>query len=179
MDEEKQQEVPVEVTEQQPQLEEQTEQAAQEAPEAEGPDWKALARKWEERAKANKDAADAYEALKASSKADLDAANARARELEAELAGIKAAAERAEAVRQAAKAAGVDEAVLSRMSGDTVEEIADNARLLAEAAPRRAYPAVSDGGAPARAQGMTLAQIQAIKDPAARVMARAQNPDAR
>lgn len=178
MDEEKQ-DAPEQAPEQQPQAAEPPAQDAQEPPEPEGPDWKALARKWEERAKANKDAADAYEALKASSKADLDAANARARELEAELAGIKAAAERAEAVRQAAKAAGVDEAVLSRMSGDTAEEIADNARLLAEAAPRRAYPAVSDGGAPARAQGMTLAQIQEIKDPAARVMARAQNPDAR
>ena len=137
-------------------------------------DWKKHSRDWEERSKANLARAEAAEADKAAMQADLEAARA-------ELAALQASNTRAEAVRSAAKAANVDEAVLGRMTGETPEEIAENARILAAATQPASpsYPSVSDGGAGGQTYGMTLAQINAIKDPTERVMARAQYPNAR
>lgn len=133
-------------------------------------DWKATSRKWEKQSKENKEALDA---LEASSKAAIEA-------LQKEIADLKASNARADAIRSAAKAANVDEEVLSRMKGDTPEEIAENARILAAATPKASnYPPISDGGAGGQAYGMTLEQINQIKDPMARVMARAQYPNAK
>lgn len=137
-------------------------------------DWKKHSREWEERSKANLARAEQAEASNAAIQADLDAARA-------ELAALQASNTRAEAVRTAAKAANVNEDVLSRMSGDSAEEIAENARILAAATVQQSgpsYPSVPDNGAGSGSYGMTLEQINAIKDPTERVMMRAKYPNA-
>lgn len=137
-------------------------------------DWKRHSRDWEERSKTNLARAEAAEAEKAALQADLEAAKA-------ELAALQASNTRAEAVRSAAKAANVSEEVLARMSGESAEEIAENARILAAATQQGtpSYPSVPDNGANGNAYGMTLEQINAIKDPTERVMARAKYPNAK
>lgn len=136
--------------------------------------WKGRSRLWEERSKANLARAEAAEAEKETLQADLEAARA-------ELAALQASNTRAEAVRSAAKAANVSEDVLARMSGESAEEIAENARILAVATQQGtpSYPSVPDNGANGNAYGMTLEQINAIKDPTERVMARAKYPNAK
>ena len=112
-------------------------------------DWKKHSRDWEERSKTNLARAEKAEGEKAAIEAELEAAKS-------ELATLKASNERAEAVRSAAKAANVDEGVLSRMTGETPEEIAENARILAAATRQTgsaSYPSVSDNGAGGNAYG--------------------------
>ena len=139
--------------------------------------WKQMSRMWEERSKANESAA--------------SQANAALAE-----------ANRQIAVMQTAEAAGVSADILGKMSGTTPEEIAANAALLAQAMAPAAqqdpngaaaqqqsptpaaqppaatqpnpYPDVPDFGASA-AHGTTKDEIEKIKDPTARVMARAGN----
>lgn len=138
-------------------------------------DWKKHSRDWEERSKTNLARAEALEEEKKTLQADLESARN-------ELAALQASNTRAEAVRNAAKAANVSEDVLSRMSGDSAEEIAENARILAAATQQQggsSYPSVPDNGAGSAAYGMTLEQINAIKDPTERVMARAKYPNAK
>lgn len=136
--------------------------------------WKGRSRLWEERSKTNLARAEAAEAEKETLQADLEA-------VRAELAALQASNTRAEAVRNAAKAANVDEAVLSRMTGESAEEIAENARILAAATQQGtpSYPSVPDNGANGNTYGMTLEQINAIKNPTERVMARAKYPNAK
>ena len=83
---------------------------------------------------------------------------------------LAAQMERREAIDRAAAEYKVDASMLARMAGD-VEE---NARFLAEKeanAPK--YPNVEDGGE-STARGMTEDEIDAIKNPAERVRARAE-----
>lgn len=100
-------------------------------PQGDGTDWKAEARKWEDRAKANKKAQKAAEDELAA-KSDYDA-------IKAELDALKNERARAEAVRKAAEEHGVDADLLSRMEGDVDE----NAKYLAS---RPMYQAVHDSG---------------------------------
>ena len=95
-------------------------------------DWKAEARKWEDRAKANRKAQEAAEEALAAHKGEYESTKA-------ELDALKAEKARAEAVRTAAKEHGVDADLLARMEGD-VEE---NAKFLAS---RPKYQAVHDAG---------------------------------
>jgi hypothetical protein len=97
-------------------------QAAAE-PHGEGTDWKAEARKWEGRAKANKAKADQWDAQEEANKTELEKALARAERLKAELDGVKAEQARAAEVEKAAREHGVSAALLSRMSGDVAEGI--------------------------------------------------------
>ena len=62
----------------------------------EGTDWKAMARKWEKQAKANKEKADAYDKLQEEAKSDLQKATERAEKAERELGEANAARELAE-----------------------------------------------------------------------------------
>ena len=104
--------------------------------------WKAEARKWEERAKANKAKADQWDAQEEAGKTELQKATERADKLKAELDGIRAAEKLKAEVADAAERHGVDADLLSRMSGD-VEE---NAKFLSERFPKRSYPQTRDRG---------------------------------
>lgn len=170
-----------------------TESKQGEQAEPQGTDWKAMARKHEDRAKANKKDLDAAiaerDALKAeleelrSSKSTADEANAQEAdktakqiaELRAELKSLKAEKARSEKVRAAAKAAGVDPDVLIRMTGDSDEEIAANVDLLKRSSKRK-WPVVPDEGEQ-KAPRPSKAEILAMKNPKERRRAIAENLD--
>lgn len=140
-------------------------------------DWKAEARKWEERAKANKAAVDELDKIKESQMTDLQKAQKRAEEAERKAQAIEAKQQRAASVKEAAKIAVVDEDILSMMAGDTPEEIAANAATLkAKISAMPVYPNVPDSGA-SSTPTMTKEEIDKIKDPAKRVMERAKHID--
>ena len=79
-----------------------------------------------------------------------------------------AAASRELAVLKAAATANVDPALLAKMTGDTPEEIAANASMLAESIKAsQAYPPTVDNGSQ-RQRPMTLSDIDSIEDGAQR-----------
>ncbi len=108
-------------------------------------DWKAEARKWEERAKANKAKADQWDAQEEANKTELQKANELAEKYKKQLDGIAAEKKRAESVKAAAEKYKVDADMLSRMGGDVDE----NAKWLSEHAgnkPASRYPQTRDNG---------------------------------
>lgn len=137
----------------------------------------AQSRKWEERAKANKAKADKADQMEEASKTDaekLSDAVKRAEKAESKLREYEAKAERDGIVREVAEAKGVDRELLSRMSGDDRESVEANADWLKaklESIPK--YPTVDDNGG--KTPPVTIEQIEAIKDPAQRIKARAQH----
>lgn len=161
------------------------------APQGDGTDWKAEARKWEGRAKASNERLKGFEGLDVD---DLKAKAARLEELESanksELERISEQATQAQQsaadwqakferlqterqheldVRRAASEYGVDADVLMRMGGDVDE----NAQFLKDKeAARPKFGDMRDGGEQ-RPQGRTLDEIRAIRDPQERIRARA------
>lgn len=159
--------------------------AAQPAPAELERDWKAeyekvlaQSRKWEQRAKENKDAAKRLAELEDSTKTDAERladANKRAESAEARLAEYERRAERAAVVAEIAAEKGVDSEWLARMAGDTREEVEANADFIAgRLAGAPVYPSVADNGGK-MAVGITREQIEAIKDPKERVQMRAKH----
>lgn len=159
--------------------------AAQPAPAEPERDWKAeyekvlaQSRKWEQRAKENKDAAAKLTELEDASKTDAERladATKRAEKAEAALAEYERRAERAALVAEVAAAKGVDAEWLGRMAGDGREAIEANADYIASklsGAP--IYPSVPDNGG-SKAAPITREQIDAIKDPTERLRTRAQH----
>lgn len=108
-----------------------------------GTDWKAEARKWEERAKANKAKADQWDAQEEANKTELQRASEQLAKYKAELDGIKAEKARAAEVAKAAERHGVSAELLARMEGD----VEDNAKFLADmGGSSRLYPQTRDMG---------------------------------
>ena len=131
-------------------------------------------RKWEGRSKANAEKAKQYDAL-AQQTADAQAAADEAKANAAKLQGELDAANRSLAVSRIAAERGVDAEILAAMSAEDEDGIAANAdKLAASYAARNLYPSVTDGGANA-APAITPDSIESIKDPLARVMARAEH----
>ena len=131
-------------------------------------------RKWETRSKANADKAKQYDAL-AKQQADAQAAADEAKADAAKLKDELAAANRSLAVSRIAAEKGVDAEILAVMSAEDEDGITANAdKLAASYAARNLYPSVTDGGANA-APAITADSIEQIKDPLARVMARAEH----
>lgn len=90
------------------------EKAAGAATEAQsGTDWKAEARKWEQRAKENKAAADELAALKAEQMTEAEKAAAHLAEVEGELAALRAETQRQADAAEVAKATGTPAALLA------------------------------------------------------------------
>lgn len=93
-----------------------SEQAAADEPHGEQQkhetDWKAEARKWEQRAKENKAAADELEQLKQAQMTEQQKAEQRAEKAETELAQLRAEKQHAEDVREVADATGAPIALL-------------------------------------------------------------------
>ena len=98
-------------------------------------DWKAMARKWEQRSKENAEKAKAYGELQEESKTELQKAKEAAEKAKAELDGLKAKAKLDEARRRVAKSAGVPE---SLVFGATQGEGEANAKAVAEYAKPKA-----------------------------------------
>lgn len=152
-------------------------------PQAEdGRDWRAeyegllaSSRKWERRAKDNAQKARAYDELSKTAEADAERAEQatrRAEEAEARVAEFERRDRRASLVADVAREAGVDAELLSRMTGETREDVEANAAWLAERSQGLSiYPSVTDNGQQGRQQ--EAPDISAIRDPAERVRARA------
>lgn len=131
-------------------------------------------RKWEGRAKSNADKAKQYDAL-AKQQADAQAAADEAKADAVKLKDELAVANRSLAVSRIAAEKGVDAEILAAMSAEDEDGITANAdKLAASYAARNLYPSVTDGGASA-APAITADSIEQIKDPLARVMARAEH----
>lgn len=95
-------------------------------PKAEETDWKAQARKWEERAKANKDAAEELEKLKEAQMSEQEKAAKHTKELEAKLATYEAERQQHEWRVQVAKKTGVPADLLRGSTLDEVQAHADS-----------------------------------------------------
>lgn len=166
-----------------------TEQTAPEAtPEPQGAeraetDWKAEARKWEDRAKANRRQIDeltkTLDGFKSEADKQTEAEKTAAQtieELKAQLAEAHAKAEREALVRKIAKSTGADAEILLRMLGNDEETITANAKMLLEAS-KPSWQSAPDEGAHAKAPRMSRDEILAIKSPKERLRMIAQNQD--
>ena len=139
---------------------------------------KAESRKWEERAKKNKDAASRVADLEGevdTSKSDLEKLQAQANEAMEELEKLREEKRRADAVRAIAKSVDVDEEILAMMAGSTEEEIKANADALKERMGTISkFPDVMDSGSNGGSV-VTKESIMAIKNKNERFEAIKQN----
>ena len=129
---------------------------------AENADIKAASRKWEERAKANKDAAPQLGEMAE----QLEAARKQAEETANELKAMQAAKARLDAVNQVAAETGVPAGVISAMKGSTVEELTQAAELVKQTMPL--YPGSPNEGRKPGSVGQTKQDILNIKNDRAR-----------
>lgn len=122
-----------------------------------------------------KSKAEAFDRMQEEGKSELERATSRAEKAEAELEGLRAERERDRMVQAVASETGVDASLLSKMRGDSEEDVRANAeQIRALVSPRKRYPEVSDSG-PRGSAGITREQIEKTKSPAERVRLRAQN----
>lgn len=122
--------------------------------------WKSRSRGWEKQFKELKAEADELKGAKEFATGETKRADDAEEALRA--------ANRELAVLKAAAAANVDANLLAKMQGDTPDEIAQNAQMLAEGIKAaQAYPTVVDNGNQKRGP-LTLSDIDAIQDEAQR-----------
>lgn len=114
-------------------------------------DWKAKyeemrkhARGWEEKAKANKGAADELEKLKAQNLSEQEKAIARAEKAEAELQQLKANAERADMCARVASKTKLPLEVVQTLNGEDEDSLTQQATALKKLLPN--YPNREDDG---------------------------------
>ena len=107
-----------------------------------GTDWKAEARKWEQRAKENKGAADKLKKIEESEMSAIEKAQAEAKAAKAEAESLKAEKEREAWVKAASKKTGVPAELLR---GSTEEEIEAHAESLKPYVGKNAAPVVDLG----------------------------------
>lgn len=115
-------------------------------PKAEETDWKAQARKWEERAKANKDAAEELEKLKEAQMSEQEKAAKHTKELEAKLATYEAERQQHEWCVQVAKKTGVPADLLR---GSTLDEVQAHADSIKQYLQNNQQPDQNGSGTPA------------------------------
>lgn len=138
-----------------------------------GVDWKALARKWEKQAKANKEKADKWDA-QAQAAPTVESLQQQMDELRAEADRQRESAERERARYKVSQETGVPAALIQ---GDDEEAMAASAAAVAEFAKAQAPSYPADKGAGAQHAPVSRESIEQIKDPVARVNARAQHID--
>lgn len=141
--------------------------------EPQGTDWKAQARKWEERAKANKDKADLWDAQQQAAPT-VEALQAQIDEMRQAQAQAEKAAERARTLMEVSQATGVPADLLK---GETAEELSASAQLVNDFVARKQPGYPSDKGGGSNGAAVTRESIESIKDPAARIKARAEHID--
>ena len=153
------------------------EQAEPTPVEPHGTDWKAEARKWEERSKANRaeldELAEQLKQLRGEQSKQTDAAD-RAAKAEAEVERIKAELDRTKLVNRIASETGVPASLLTGEDEAALKASADAINAFA-ASKSPAYP--SDKGSGSSTAPVTVDAIESIKDPVARIRARAEHID--
>ncbi len=114
-------------------------------------DWKAKyeemrthARDWESKAKANKDAANELEKLKAANLSEQEKAIARAEKAEAELQQLRAQAERAQMAQRVAAKTKLPLEVVQTLNGEDEDALTQQANSLKKLFPN--YPNREDDG---------------------------------
>lgn len=148
-----------------------------EAPAQDERDWKAESRKWEARAKENKEKADKYDALQESNRTDsekLKEAEKRAQEAEQFVEQAKAELERMQTMSRIADEMHVP---TSLIKGETEEEMREYAQSILDFTAHSKPSIPKDQGGSSGKVVVTKESIESIKDPVARVRARAQNPN--
>ena len=140
-----------------------------------GTDWKAESRKWEERSKANRAEIDALRAqldeIRAERAEQADASD-RAAKAEAEVERMRAEMELRDMVSRVSETKGVPASLLHGDDEDALNASAD--ALLAFAKSKApAYP--TDNGSGSAGPAVTVESIESIKDPVARIRARAEH----
>lgn len=115
-------------------------------PKAEETDWKAQARKWEERAKANKEAAEELEKLKEAQMSEQEKAAKHTKELESKLAKYEAERQQHEWCVQVAKKTGVPADLLR---GSTLDEVQAHADSIKQYLQNNQQPDQNGSGTPA------------------------------
>lgn len=140
--------------------------------EPQGTDWKAEARKWEERAKANKAKADKWDEQEAQAPT-VESLKQRLDEMEKESQRAKEEAAHTAALMQVSQETGVP---ASLIHGGTEQEMRESAQAVSDYAKQLSpgYPSDKGGSNPGGI-GMTREQIEQVKDPIARVRMIADN----
>lgn len=139
-------------------------QEGQQAPDSgDATDWKAQARKWEERAKANAEKARSYDELQETQKSELQKAQEAAKKLQDELDGVKRKAA-LDAARQAvAKEAGVPADLVAGDDEDSMRAFAKAVAAFAKPGPAPKPPATgkfaSDGSGETDAKAALARQM--------------------
>lgn len=144
-----------------------------EAVETEATDWKAEARKWEKRAKANSEAAEKLAAIEEAGKTELQRMTERAEKAESALKAYEVERERAAQVEKVSEDTGVPAVFLKGYGGDDVAAYAESIRGYFA---KTTAPVLPNDGRHADT-GMTRESILAIQDPAKRKAAIAQHID--
>lgn len=91
--------------------------------EVDNTDWKAEARKWEQRAKENKGKADEFEEYRTKTERELERAKARAEKAEAQACGLAHANEVRQWVSEVSKEAEIPAEVLTELKFETREDL--------------------------------------------------------
>ena len=147
--------------------------------EAQEVDWEAKyrealrhSRQWEDRAKANKEKADAFDKLEDEKKTELEKATERIAALQAEVDGFRSAEEIRKAREEVARETGVDPSLIR---GATREELEAHAAQLAAflKVAKPGFP--KDKGGAKTPPPITVDEIEKIPDQMARVRARAEH----
>ena len=138
-------------------------------------DWKAQARKWEERAKENKAKADKWDEQEEANKTELEKARELAQATKAELDALKKEKAHSELVSRVSATSGIPANLLH---GTTEEELTASAEAIKSflETSKPAYPQ-DKGGSASGGATMTLGDIQKIKNPHERIKAIAEHKD--
>lgn len=113
------------------QEEEEQGEEAQTTPPKPDTDWKAEARKWEARAKANKDKADELDALKEAQMTESEKQQKELEKAKAEIATLKHEKECNAWVSEVSESTGLSVAQLKAIAAETKEELEEKAQLFA------------------------------------------------
>lgn len=139
-----------------------------------GTDWKAEARKWESRAKANAEKARKWDEEEEKQKTELQKEREAREKAEAELNKVTAQAEHLMLVNKVSSETGVPADLLH---GETEEELEKSAQAISDFAASKSPSIPSDKGGSPNQKPLTRDSIEAIKNPTERIRMRAQNID--
>lgn len=139
--------------------------------EPQGTDWKAEAKKWEKRSKANETKARKWDAAQKDAPT-IESMAQQIEELKADAEKARKQAEYQTLLSNVSQATGIPAQLIK---GTTEEEMTQSAQAIAEYAKSTGAGFPQDKGGGAKKQGLTRDEIAKIKDPVARVKARAEN----
>lgn len=145
--------------------------AAAQQEEPQGTNWKTEARKWEKRSKENEAKAKKWDEAQAQAPT-LEALQEQVAKLQSEAQAAKENAAYQTLLANVSAATGIPAALLK---GQTEEELTQSANALKAFVNKNTNGFPEDKGGGANAAPMTKADIDKIKDPIARIRARAEN----